>query len=470
MATATSRPKSNGQPESADWTGRLPPQSIEAERSVIGSMLLSASAIDEATGVLAAEDFYVHAHQRLFTAILAIHAKNKPVDPVTLAEWLAKKKQLDELGGIAYLHTIIETVPHAAHVVHYADIVKDNAHRRRLIEAGTLAVREAYDSSREPGEIAADVENGIHAIIERVAGAPATGMGILDVVLKTLSTIGEEKQWGVQSGYQGLDAILRGFKPGNLIVVAGLTSTGKTALVCGNIARNVASRGEAVFIASLEQTSMEIAERLISIESRINANALRNNDLTLEEREMLLEGARRVGEWPMFIDEGRGQTVSQIGGKLRLLMRKEPIKLAIVDYLQIIEPEDSRVNREQQISTVTRKLFMLAGQLQIPIIALAQLNRDADKRDGRPRLSDLRESGAVSQHADVVLLIDRPLTEDGDRKPWDATVIVAKQRNGPLGDVKMNYRGPTLTFVEAAEAEKENQPQVDQWWDGNQNV
>jgi replicative DNA helicase len=430
---------------------RLPPQNLDAERSVLGCMLFAVDAIDLAIGALKPDDFYHDAHQRIFSAIIELHEKGKVVDAVTLAERLAKKKILDEVGGVSYIHEILETVPHAAHLTYYADIVRDKANYRRLIDASTESIRDCYDESRTPVEIAASIEDRTHRVVEHFAG-DTREMSLHAAVHRALASITEEtRRWGLFTAFDSLDRILRGLRPGNLVILAGRTSTGKTAFVC-NIARNVAARGDGVYYASLEQGVLEIAERFISHESRISMNGLRNNTLPEGDAQRILDAAGRMDDWPLMLDVQRGLTVTQIAARIRTRMRREPIKLVIVDYLQLVEPDDRKVPREQQVANISRRLFTLAGQLSLPIIALAQLHRGVETReDKRPRLSDLRESGAIEQDADVVLLLDRRdiNNQNPDGEGCNPTLIVAKNRNGATGDVKLTFHGPTFTFTDA---------------------
>jgi replicative DNA helicase len=412
-------------------------------------MLLSPSAIDEATSLISDADFYHDAHQQIFLAIVAIHEKNKPVDAVTVADWLSKKKVLDEIGGPATLHTILETVPHAAHAAYYAELVRDIADRRVLIQNATEAITEAYDGSRGTEEIAGDIQTAAFQVLERVAGSSKPDISIREALQEAMASIGAARSVGLASGYPSLDRLTFGFKPGNLIIMAGRPSSGKTAWTCGNLAIRIARRGEPVFIASAEQPTIELAERFIAIDSKISWNKMRDNDLREEEAQEVLDSAARVGELPIYVDDRRGVTVRQTGAKLRALMRNVEIKIAIFDYLQLIEPDDRKLPREQQVASITRQLRNLAGQLKIPIIVLAQLNRDIEKRekDKRPRLADLRESGAIEQDADMVLFMDRRLyPEVGQPSPWEPTLILAKQRNGPLGDVKLKFSPSIVTF------------------------
>ena len=414
-------------------------------------MLLSPSAIDGVTGLISDEDFYHDAHQQIFRAIVAIHEKNKPADAVTVADWLAKKKLLDEIGGSATLHTILETVPHAAHVAYYAELVRDMADRRVLIQNATEAILEAYDGSRGTEEIAGDIQTGAFQVLERVAGSSKQDISIREALQEAMASIGAARSVGLASGYPSLDRLTFGFKPGNLIIMAGRPSSGKTAWTCGNLAIRIARRGDAVFIASAEQPTIELAERFIAIDSKISWNKMRDNDLSEEEAQEVLDASARVGELPIYVDDRRGVTVRQTGAKLRALMRNVEIKIAIFDYLQLIEPDDRKLPREQQVASITRQLRNLAGQLKIPIIVLAQLNRDIEKRekDKRPRLADLRESGAIEQDADMVLFMDRRLyPEVGQPSPWEPTLILAKQRNGPLGDVKLKFSPSIVTFYD----------------------
>jgi replicative DNA helicase len=428
-------------------------------------MMLSPVAIDAVCAIIQVDDFYHDAHQQIFSAIVALHEKSKPADPVTVAQWLEKKKTLDEVGGTATLHTIMETVPHAAHAGYYAELVRNSADRRVLIETASGAIQAAYDGSRETEEIAGDIQTGAFSVLERIAGSSKRDISIRTALHEAMASIGAGRSVGLVSGYPSLDRLTFGFKPGNLIVLAGRPSSGKTAWGCGNLPMRIAGRGDAVFIASLEQPINELAERFIAIGSKVSWNRARENDLSEDESQEILDTCARVSELPICVDDRRGVTVRQIAAMLRATMRQNEIKIAIVDYLQLVEPDDRRLPREQQVSSITRQLRNLAGQLKIPIIVLAQLNRDIEKRekDKRPRLSDLRESGAIEQDADMVLFMDRRLyPEAGQPSPWEPTLILAKQRNGPLGDVKLKFSPSIVTFEDAG-VNAATEPDADPW-------
>jgi replicative DNA helicase len=415
-------------------------------------MMLSPIAIDAVCAIIGAEDFYQDAHQQIFAAIVALHEKNKPVDAVTVAEWLEKKKTLGDVGGPDYFHTILESVPHAGHAVYYAQLVRNAADRRVLIQSASEAIQEAYDGCRDTEQIAGDIQDGAFRVLERIAGSTKGDISIRGALQEAMASIGAVRSLGISSGYPSLDRLTFGFKPGNLVIMAGRPSSGKTAWTCGNVAIRIARRGDPVFIASAEQPTIELVERFIAIESKISWNKMRENDLSVDESQEVLDAAARVSDLPIYVDDRRGLTVRQTGAMLRALMRKVEIKIAIVDYLQLVEPDDRRLPREQQVSSITRQLRNLAGQLKIPIIVLAQLNRDIEKRekDKRPRLADLRESGAIEQDADMVLFMDRRLEiKEGEPSPWEPTLILAKQRNGPLGDVKLKFSPSIVSFEDA---------------------
>lgn len=436
---------------SADIFDRLPPQNLQAERSVLGSILLVNEAIDDVSEFLDASHFYGDAHQRIYAAVMKLHdAGVRGIDNVTLAEELVRNSELEEVGGLLYLAEILESVPHAAHARYYADIVHDKWIQRSLIYACTDILRDSYDPTGSTDELLQSAERSIFQILEGLE--QTSDFEIRKILIAAWDRINERlasdgSLSGLPTGFADLDSLTNGFQPAELVILAARPSMGKTALAC-NWAVNVASlTGRGVLFFSLEQSQLELAERFLCIRSQINGRKLKSGELNEEERHLLMQVSQEVSEMPLFLDDKPGRTVGQMGAIARRFKRQHDIGLMMVDYLQFIEPDDRRAPREQQIAMITRRLKNVAKELGIPVIALAQLNRGVELReDKRPRLADLRESGAIEQDADLVIFLHRPDAYDPTDQPGVAEVIIAKHRNGPTGTVPLTWRAECMRF------------------------
>lgn len=441
-------------PGSTDVSDKLPPQNLQAEQSVIGSVLLHNDAIDEIADFLHPTHFYNEAHQVIFAAILKLHESGRRSDIITVGEELERLKQLEFIGGPRYLLEILETVPHAAHVKYYAEIVRDKYIQRSLTNVCTEVLRECYHGTTETSEVLTLAERGIFQILEQQeVGAK---LALEDILVDAMARITDRERnegsiSGLSTGFTDLDKQTNGFQPSELVILAARPSMGKTAFVC-NIAEYVAGAGETgVLIFSLEQSKLELAERFLCIRSRLDGHKLRKGRLEDFERHNLLVAAQELGSLQLFIDDFPGRTVGQISAICRRLKRRNNIGLVIIDYLQLIEPEDKRASREQQIAQTTRRLKGIAKENGLPLIALSQLNRGVELReDKRPRLADLRESGAIEQDADIVMFLHRPDAYDKEDRPGLAEVIVAKHRSGPTGIVNLEWRRESMRFEDRA--------------------
>ncbi len=434
-----------------DFTGaNLPPQNLVAERSVLGSILLENMAMDEVADILHADHFYSDVHGIIYTAILKLNEAGTKVDAVTLAEELDKRNQLEDIGGVPYILEILEAVPHAAHVKYYAEIVRDKWIQRTLTNVCTEVLRDCYEGTDDTADVLTKAERGIFDILENQDVSQKLSMD--DIMLATLdrinSRLGKEGSIsGLSTGFTELDRQTNGFQPAELIILAARPSMGKTALVC-NIAEWCAGAGEtATLIFSLEQSKLELAERFLCIRAKLDGHRLRKGQLEPDERHALLEASSELSRLPLFIDDHPGRTVGQISAICRRLKRRNQLGLVIIDYLQLIEPEDKRANREQQIAQITRRLKGIAKENQLPLIALSQLNRGVELReDKRPRLADLRESGAIEQDADIVMFLHRPDAYNPEDRPGLAEIVVAKHRSGPTGIVNLQWRRESMRF------------------------
>ncbi|QDU37108.1 Replicative DNA helicase [Maioricimonas rarisocia] len=429
---------------------KVPPQDLEAERSVLGSVLLANDVLDDVISVIQSRHFYSDPHQKIFQAIHDMYEEGiRGIDAVTLGHELQKRGELEGVGGPAYLVQILETVPHAAHAEYYAKIVREKWLQRSLIDACTESLRDAYHGTDAIEEILTRSEKRIFSIAEQQEGIDR--MGMRDILEDTFERIFERMDQegaisGIPTGFNGLDDMTSGFQPSELLVLAARPSMGKTALVC-NFALAVAKAKHGVLLFSLEQSRMELAERLLCIQAKVNGHKLRQGDLDEMDQHSLMEAANELRECPLFIDDTAGRTMSQIAAVGRRLKRSSGLNLIIIDYLQLIESDDKNMPREQQIATITRRLKFLAKELSAPVIALAQLNRGVEQReDKRPRLSDLRESGAIEQDADIVMFLHRPEAYDPEDRPGEADLIIAKNRSGPIGNVPLVWLREQLKF------------------------
>jgi replicative DNA helicase len=436
---------------SSNLFDRLPPQNLDAEKGVLGSLMLLNEAIDEIADSIHPTHFYSDANQRIYAAIHHLYeAGIRGIDAVTLAEELDRRGELDEVGGPVYLAEILEAVPHAAHVKYYADIVRDKYVQRSLIYACTQILRDSFDTANDTGELLQSAERSIFQILEQQEQGIRHDIG--SILIDAWDRINERLEIegtisGLATGFTDLDGKTNGFQSAELIVLAARPSMGKTALVC-NWAEGVAEHtGKGVLIFSLEQSRIDLAERLLCIRAKIDGHKLRAGNLEEAERHHLMEVTQKLSEVPIFIDDQASRTVGQIAAISRRLKRQHNLGLVIIDYLQLVEPDDRRTPREQQIALITRRLKGIAKELDIPVIALAQLNRGVELREEkRPRLADLRESGAIEQDADLVMFLHRPDAYDPADEPGIAEVIIAKHRSGPTGIVKLTWRKEYMRF------------------------
>ncbi len=438
-------------PGSESFQGKLPPQNLTAEQSVLGSILLHNDAIDEVADILHANHFYSEKHQLIYSAIQRMgDAGIRGIDAVTLSEELDARNQLADVGGVPYILEILEAVPHAAHVKYYAEIVRDKWIQRSLTEVCTEVLKECYEGTTDTADVLTLAERGIFQILENQEISAKLSMDeiLLDTMDRINSRIGTEGTIsGLSTGFSDLDRQTNGFQHAELVIIAARPSMGKTAFVC-NLAEWVAgAAGSGVLLFSLEQSKLEIAERFLCIRARLDGHRLRKGQLDEPERNSLLQAAQELSSLSMFIDDTPGRTVGQISAITRRLKRRNNIGLVVIDYLQLIEPEDKKTNREQQIAQITRRLKGIAKENSLPVIALSQLNRGVELReDKRPRLADLRESGAIEQDADIVMFLHRPDAYDPADRPGEAEIIVAKHRSGPTGIVTLRWRRESMRF------------------------
>jgi replicative DNA helicase len=433
------------------------PTNVDAERAVLGSILLKPDVCDDVSLIIRPEDFSDEALQLLYRHLLELNAANKRIDATIVLEVLRTKGDLDRVGGAAALAEAVESVPHAAHATHYAQIVRDKALLCSLIDASTDILRDAYDAVDEPRELLAQAEAKIFAILERRSSTEAKPIEdvLTDVMARMDARMKHEHMvGGVETGFTELDQLCGGLHNSELIILAARPSMGKTAFAM-NIAEHVSiGLHQPVLFVSLEMACLELADRLLCSAAQVNGHRLRNGTISQEDRRRLVQKSTEIGSAPLFIDDTPGRTLTEISAVARRLKKKQNgLALVVIDYLQLIEPDNPRDPRQEQVARIARRLKMMARELEIPVLCLAQLNRQAEvSRDNRPRLSHLRESGAIEQDADVVMFVHREEyyqtnDEDRERVKGQAEIIISKQRNGPIGDVKLLWQHDYTRFV-----------------------
>ncbi len=443
MAGASTKP---GQ----DRTARVPPQNLEAERALLGSILLDNHVLDDVADLLRADDFYRDSHQRVYRAILRLHdSGTHGFDPVTVKEALEKQNELKDIGGDDYLMELLESVPHSGHAQYYSKIIRAKAIQRRLISACTDILRDAYDETFETEDLLNQAEQQIFAILEQQEAG--SKIELQEILIEAFQRIEARLELrgaisGLSTGFRALDAQTNGLQASELIILAARPSMGKTAFVL-NIAEAAGDADAPVVVFSLEQSKHELAERFLCMRGRLDMHKLRKGEFEKDDFDQLQRAASELDRLPIFIDDQAGRSMSQINAICRRLKRKNGIRLVVIDYLQLIEPEDKRAPREQQIAQITRRLKFLAKEIAVPVIALAQLNRGVELREDKlPRLADLRESGAIEQDADIVMFLHRPEMYNLDDRPGEVDVVVAKHRNGPTGKVVLSFKKECLRF------------------------
>ncbi len=430
---------------------RLPPQSREAERCVLGSMLRDNGVVGDVLQIIREENFYTDAHQKIFKAIITLYDRGHPVDLVMLAEVLKDEKHLDDVGGYAYLAELWDVAPTAANAEYYARIVRDKAIIRNLIHAGTEILRDAYDQAQPADEMLEGAERKILDIAQMgVTGQTYTLSQALAEAYDRIDTRNQRDQMsisGLPTGYIDLNDKTAGLQNSELVIAAARPSVGKTSFaLC--LTRNIAvDEGKPVFFVSLEQSRIELAERLLCCQAKVDSHKLRKGHLNSDDMAKLIEAGESLRNAKLFIDDTPGQGMLRIAANARRLKLRHNIALVVVDYLQLIEPDNRRDSRQEQVANISRRLKFLARELQIPVLALAQLNRNPEERTGgEPRLSDLRESGSIEMDADTVMLLHRPEMYEPGQHEGVVEVIIAKQRNGPTGKITLTYIKQYMRF------------------------
>ena len=450
--------------------GRVPPQAVDIEEHVLGAMLLEKEAISKAVEVLDEEVFHAEKNRKIFQAIIALFERSEPADVITVAEELRRRGALEAAGGEAYLVELTMKVTSAANVEYHARIVLEKALMRRLISESSSIVGRAYNQTEDAFDLLDQAEQAIFKISEWRLKKNFVSMdkAVHDTLEMLESIHGKhEGVTGVPTGFRDLDTLTGGWQKSDLIIIAGRPSSGKTAFAL-SLAANAAmhrSKPTTVGIFSLEMSLQQLIMRLLCAESRVDAHAVRTGRLPEDDWKRLSIGAGRLARAPLFIDDTAGLGILELRAKARRLKAEHNVGLLIVDYLQLMQGPRSAENREKEISAISRSLKGLAKELDIPVIALSQLSRAVEGRtDKRPILSDLRESGAIEQDADLVAFVNRPemYTDPNSDKMEDvrgrAEIIVGKQRNGPIDDVNLAFVGRYARFENLALPSFENAP------------
>lgn len=447
---------------------KLPPQSIEAEESLISAVLLDNNTLLDILEVLSADDFYKSAHQKIFSAVTELFSEGEPVDLVTLAEHLKKHNQLESVGGAVYLAKIVDTAPVPANAKHYAKIIHDKATLRRMITTANDIVHRCYEQTGDIDEVIDHAESSLLAIAEqKIKQAFFPISKIIEANIDAL----EERQGnkslmsGVPSGFKKLDEMTAGFQKSDLIILAARPGMGKTALAL-NLARYAAVEGEIpVAVFSLEMSKEQLSMRLLCSEARIDSARVRDGFFNDDDWYRLTNAAGVLSGAPIFIDDSPDLSTLDVKTKARRLKREKNLGMILIDYMQLMRPGKSMERRELEISEMSRTMKALAKELDIPVIALSQLNRRLEERsDKRPQLSDLRESGALEQDADLVMFIYRDEVYNADENNPNknlAELHLAKQRNGPTGTCPLVFKGEYTRFENMAYGDYSPDPALD---------
>lgn len=435
--------------------GRIPPHSIEAEKSVLGAALLSKDALFDVVEVVKAEDFYDENHKEIFRAILELHRKNAPVDALTVAEELKKRNSLNMVGGRAYIASVSSGTPTTANAMEYGKIVSEKAMQRKLIGTADDIVVKGYEGSMDAGQLLDYAESGIFEISQKRQKGQYTH--IKDVLLENIEIIDRASKLdggltGVTTGFKYLDTMTSGLQKSDLIILAARPAMGKTAFAL-SVALNAAVKGNAsVMVFSMEMSKEQLGQRLLSMESKVGMQALKTGKLERRDWDDINIALDILSRAKIHIDDTAGISIMEMKSKCRRLKAEEGLDLVVIDYLQLMNPEGKADSRTQEISVISRNLKLLARELDCPVLVLSQLSRAPEQRtDHRPMLSDLRESGSIEQDADIVIFLYRDEYYNEDTEAiGECEVIVAKQRSGPTGTVKVAWLDKLTKFVDSA--------------------
>jgi replicative DNA helicase len=452
MEPKSRRQTPQGEPEPTIGDRKLP-QSLEAEQCVLGSILLDAAVAGSIVNLLAERDFYSPRHQRIFRAIQDLYDQLSTVDPVLVRDHLEQKGHAEETGGMEYLEDLMRSVASVANADYHARRVREKSILRHLISTCTQIIQNAYESDETASQQLDHAEQQVLEIGE--TGSTKDFVEIQEVIDKHFELLDERRGHlvGLLTGFTDLDAMTTGLHPAEFIIVAGRPSMGKTSF-CMNVIERVATQGKAVAIFSLEVGQDQLVQNLLCSFAQVNAQDFRKDTLSREQFSDLVDSAEKLRELKIFIDDTPGLTPLSLKAKARRLFKRQRFDMIVIDYLQLMETADGIESRQQEVSKISRSLKALARELNVPVIAISQLSRLVENREShRPRLSDLRESGAIEQDADVVLLLYREeyYYPERDEAKGKAEVIIAKQRNGPTGSVQLAFRSQVMRFENLAQ-------------------
>jgi replicative DNA helicase len=438
---------------------RVPPQNLEAEQSILGAILIDNEALPKTLEIIDPEDFYKQSHRKIFNVMTELFERNEPIDMITLTNYLKKTDELENVGGISYLSSLVNMVPTAANVKYHSKIVREKAILRGLLRSATEIANKVYEENFDAEDLVDYAEKSVFDISDkRIKASFVTLKEVIKDSFEMIENLYDKKETitGVPSGFRDLDELTTGFQKGDLIVVGGRPSMGKTAFAL-NIAQHVGVElREPVAIFSLEMAKEQLALRMLCAEAMVNSNSIRKGFIKKEDWHKLTSAASNLTGAPIFIDDSSSITVLELRAKARRLKMDAGLSLVIVDYLQLMRGKGSFERREQEISDISRSLKALAKELSVPVIAVSQLNRSVEQRRPKPKpiLADLRESGAIEQDADVILFLyrDELYNKDNPANKGLAEVDIAKQRNGPAGEtVKLTFMSKCTRFLNRAE-------------------
>lgn len=452
--------KQTREPVKDSMGNRIPPQSLDAERAVLGSIMLRIEALHEATNFITSDMFYANKHGIIFEAMLTLNKNGEPIDVLTVTEKLRDLGQLDNVGGALYVSSLVEGVPSAQHANYYAETVYKKSMLRSLIQAGSDIGEMGYSEPEDVTEVLDNAEKRVFEVTSKPGAQKFIPMSaMMDEAWTRFEKMAdnEHELRGVPSGYKDLDNLLSGFQKSDLIILAARPSVGKTTFAM-DIARHVAIReNKPVGVFSLEMSSQQLVDRMLAAEARISSWHLRTGKLHNEnDFTVLQEALSRMSKAPLFIDDFAGNTISRMRSVARKLKAEHGLGLIVIDYLQLIITSKSYDNMVNQVTEISRSLKQLAKELDVPVIALSQLSRAVEQRGGKPRLSDLRDSGSIEQDADVVMFIHR---EDKGRDESERTniaeILIEKHRNGPTGRIELYFDDKTTSFLPIDKTGKE---------------
>ena len=437
---------------------RLPPQNIEAEQSILGAILIDNDALPKALEIIDPEDFYKTSHKKIFEAMIELFDKNEPIDIITLTDCLKREESLEDIGGISYLSALVNMVPTSANIKYHSKIIREKALLRGLVRTANDIANRVYEENLDAEELVDFAEKSVFDISDkRIKASFVTLKEVIKNSFEMIEHLYDKKETitGVPTGFKDLDELTSGLQKGELIVIGGRPSMGKTAFAL-NIAQHVGIElREPVAVFSLEMAKEQLAFRMLCAEAMVNSSSVRKGIIPKEDWHKLTSAASRLTDAPIFIDDSSSISVLELRAKARRLKMEHGLSLAIVDYLQLMRGRGSFERREQEISEISRSLKALAKELNVPVVAVSQLNRSVEqRRPPRPILADLRESGAIEQDADVILFLyrDEIYNKDNPANRGEAEIDIAKQRNGPAGEtVKLTFVSKCTRFLDRSD-------------------